>query len=94
MLGPLILADAEMLGVDAFNDSAVVVKFFIKTRPLQQWTVKREMLRRIKKRFDELGIEIPFPQRTVYHRLENGEGPGIDTGSLREDAAFRPAQRG
>ncbi|MCA9221235.1 MAG: mechanosensitive ion channel [Planctomycetales bacterium] len=66
--GRLILEDLTMLGVDSFGDSAVTLKFFIKTRPLQQWTVKREMLRRIKNRFDELEIEIPFPHRTVYHR--------------------------
>ncbi|MGE3808666.1 MAG: mechanosensitive ion channel domain-containing protein [Gemmataceae bacterium] len=70
----LILDDPEMLGVDAFADSAVMIKFFIKTRPLKQWVVKRELLRRIKNRFDELGIEIPFPHRTVYHRQEkNGD---------------------
>ncbi len=68
----MILEMPEMLGVDAFGDSAVVIKFFMKTRPLKQWTVKREMLRRIKRKFDELGIEIPFPHRTVYHRLEDG----------------------
>ncbi|MBW3596024.1 MAG: mechanosensitive ion channel [Planctomycetes bacterium] len=66
--GPLILDDLEMLGVDAFGDSAVVIKFFIKTRPLEQFPVRRELNRRIKNRFDELGIEIPFPHRTVYHR--------------------------
>lgn len=71
---PLILDDPEMLGVDSLGDSAVVIKFFIKTRPLRQWTVKREMLRRIKNRFDELGIEIPFPHRTIYHRYE-GQQP-------------------
>jgi len=64
----MILEQPEMLGVDQFGDSAVVIKFFIKTRPLMQWTVRREMLRRIKKKFDELGIEIPFPHRTLYHR--------------------------
>ncbi|WP_435009805.1 mechanosensitive ion channel domain-containing protein [Tundrisphaera lichenicola] len=69
---PMILEDATMLGVDQFGDSAVVIKFFIKTRPLQQWNVKRELLRRIKNRFDELEIEIPFPHRTVYHRVESG----------------------
>src|SRR5215469_12777952 len=68
--GPLILDDPEMLGLDDLADSSVVIKFFLKTKPLQQWTVKREMLRRIKKRFDELGIEIPFPHQTVYHRYE------------------------
>ena len=69
----LILDDPQMLGVDAFGDSAIIIKFFIKTRPLQQWTVKRELNRRIKKRFDELGIEIPFPHRTVFHRVEREE---------------------
>jgi small conductance mechanosensitive channel len=68
--GPLILDDPEMLGVDDLADSSVVIKFFLKTKPLQQWTVKREMLRRIKNRFDTLGIEIPFPHQTVYHRYE------------------------
>ena len=48
--GDLILEDPEMLGVDDFADSAVMIKFFIKTRPLQRWPVKREMLRRIKRR--------------------------------------------
>lgn len=59
--------DPEMLGVDQFGDSAVVIKFMIKTRPLKQWQVKREMLRRIKIRFDEVGIEIPFPHRTLVY---------------------------
>lgn len=72
--GPLILDDPEMLGVDAFADSAVVIRFRIKTLPLQQWNVKRELLRRIKNRFDKDGIEIPFPHRTVFHRFE-GEVP-------------------
>jgi len=68
--GPLILDDPEMLGVDALADSSVVLKFFIKTRPLQQWTVKREMLRRIKNKFDTLSIEIPYPNQTVHHRYD------------------------
>jgi small conductance mechanosensitive channel len=69
----LILEDPTMLGVDAFGDSAVVIKFFIKTLPLKQWDVKREMLRRLKNRFDELGIEIPFPQRTIHHQTSNDQ---------------------
>jgi small-conductance mechanosensitive channel len=68
----LILEDPEMLGVDAFGDSAVVIKFFLKTRPLKQWAVKRELQRRIKNKFDELGIEIPFPHRTLFVHQENG----------------------
>ncbi|WP_296619894.1 mechanosensitive ion channel domain-containing protein [Marivirga sp.] len=66
--GSLIIGDMEMLGVDKFCESAIVIKFLIKTWPLKQWIIKREFLRRIKNRFDELGIEIPFPHLTVYHR--------------------------
>ncbi len=63
---PLILAPLEVLGVDQFGDSAVVIKARFKTLPSQQWTVGREMNRRIKKKFDELGIEMPFPHRSIY----------------------------
>jgi small conductance mechanosensitive channel len=73
--GPLILDEPEMLGLDRFGDSAVVIKFVLKTHPLKRWPVRRELLRRIKRKFDELGIEIPFPQRTVYNRQES-EAPG------------------
>jgi len=61
-----ILEPLEILGVDEFADSAVIIKARIKTLPIKQWLVGREMNRRIKKRFDELGIEIPFPHRTFY----------------------------
>lgn len=56
----------EVAGVDRFADSSVVIKARIKTLPGQQWKVGREMNRRLKKRLGELGIEIPFPQRTVW----------------------------
>jgi small conductance mechanosensitive channel len=61
-----ILEPLEMLGVDQFADSAVIVKCRIKTQPIKQWSVGREMNRRIKKAFDARGIEIPFPHRTIY----------------------------
>ena len=61
-----ILEPMEMLGVDQFAESAVIIKCRIKTKPMQQWRVGREMNRRIKKTFDAKGIEIPFPHRTIY----------------------------
>jgi small-conductance mechanosensitive channel len=63
--GPQTLGDPEMLGVDSFDDAAVVIKFLIKTRPLKQSNVKREMLRRIKLTFDKHGIKLSNPQKTV-----------------------------
>ena len=62
----IILEPMEMFGVDAFGDSAVVVKCRLKVRPAAQWLVSREFRRRLKKRFDELGIEIPFRHHTIY----------------------------
>jgi small conductance mechanosensitive channel len=65
---PLILEGPEMLGVDELADGKVVLRFFIKTRPLKQWLVKREMLRRIKHRFDELGVGSPFSHQDASHK--------------------------
>jgi moderate conductance mechanosensitive channel len=64
--GPDILEPLEMIGVDKFDDSAVIIKCRIKTRPIKQWRVGREFNRRLKKAFDARGIEIPFPHRTIY----------------------------
>lgn len=61
-----ILAPLEVLGVDAFADSQVTIKVRIKTVPLKQWEVGRELRRRIKRAFDRHGIEIPFPHLSVY----------------------------
>ncbi len=46
----------------------MVIKFFITTRLRRHFTVKHELLRRIERKYHELGIEIPFPHHTVYHR--------------------------
>ncbi|WP_291721089.1 mechanosensitive ion channel family protein [Magnetospirillum sp. 64-120] len=56
----------EILGLDRFEASSVVIKARFKTKPLQQWSVMREFNKRMKKRFDADGIEIPFPQMTLW----------------------------
>ena len=62
----LILEPLEILGVDAFADSAVIIKARIKTKPIRQWDVGREFNRRMKIIFDENNVEIPFPHQTIY----------------------------
>lgn len=64
--GNLMLDEPEIFGVDKFDDSAVVIKGRIKTKPIRQWVVGREYLRRIKLAFDERNIEIPFPHLSLY----------------------------
>jgi small conductance mechanosensitive channel len=63
---PLILEPLQVLGVDDFAESQVTIKIMIKTLPLKQWEVGRELRRRIKNTFDQKGIEIPFPHLSVY----------------------------
>ncbi len=65
-----ILEPLEIMGVENFADSAVVVRARFKTKPLHQWAVGREYRRRLKKAFDEQGIEIPFPHTTLYWGAE------------------------
>ena len=64
--GSKILDDLEIAGVESWADSAVVLRCRFKVVPLEQWGVRREFLRRLKKAFDARGIEIPFPHVTVY----------------------------
>jgi small-conductance mechanosensitive channel len=72
--GPMILAPIEVFGVNAFGDWAVQLQLRIKTVPLKQWEVGRELRRRILKVFEEQGIEIPFPERIVTMKVDRSEG--------------------
>ncbi len=62
---PVIRDDLDVMGVDRLGDSGVVMRVRLKTEPSQRWAVSREMNRRIKRRFDELGIEIPYPHQKL-----------------------------
>ncbi len=66
-----ILEPAELWGVEQFGPSEVVLRLVIKTLPARQWNVNREFRKRIKKAFDREGIDIPFPQRTVWLRQQD-----------------------
>lgn len=74
----------EVLGVERFGESGIALRVMFKTLPREQWTVGREFRRRIKRRFDAEGIEIPFPHVTFY--WGEGQLPPL----LAE--ASRPAQ--
>jgi small conductance mechanosensitive channel len=64
--GDRLLAPFEIAGVERWDDSALVLRGRFKVRPLEQWNVRREYLRRLKYAFDSAGIEIPYPHMTVY----------------------------
>jgi len=73
-----ILESIEILGLDQFADSAIIIKARTKTKPIKQWAVGREFNRRLKKRFDEKDIEIPFPHVTLYMGQDkDGQSPPL-----------------
>lgn len=61
-----IIKAPQFLRVDDFADSAIVIKIFGETKPLEQWSVTGELRKRLKNTFDQEGIEIPFPQMVVH----------------------------
>lgn len=62
----LVLDDPESMGVADLTDTAVTIQFYLKTKPMQQWNVRREILRRIKSRFEQENISIPLQAR-IFH---------------------------
>lgn len=78
----IILEPMTVLGLDSFGDSSVNIRMFFKTAPIKQWDVAREFRKRVKKAFDEKGIEIPFPHRTIYM------GEGESSGKLQIQASI------
>lgn len=95
---PKILDDIDIAGVDKWADSSVVIRCRIRVIPLEQFTVRREYLRRLKHAFDEHDIEIPFPHITVYAGApKSGRAPAmplsfdggspLDAGSVEKRAS-------
>ncbi len=68
-----MLSELQILGLIELGDSSVVVRTRFKTQPFLRWRLERDFRRRIKNRFDELGIEIPYPHQTIYFG-ENKQG--------------------
>jgi small conductance mechanosensitive channel len=81
--GPRMLDDLEVAGVERWDNSAVVLRARVRTVPLEQWSVRREFLWRLKKAFDARGIEIPYPHLTLYAGVgKDGSAPPFRVPSL------------
>jgi len=73
--GILLEDDPTIQGLMDFGDSSVTARIVMKVRPGEQFQAERDLRLRLKSAFDELGIEIPFPRRTVYTRPESDLPP-------------------
>ena len=74
-----IVDDLEVIGVDRFQDSGVILRVRFKVvPPIQQWNVKREYMKRLKHAFDARDIEMPLPHLTIYPgKLKDGSAPAL-----------------
>jgi small conductance mechanosensitive channel len=70
---PKIIGDLEIAGVENLAESAVMLRARLKVMPLEQWSVRREFLRRLKPAFGEAGIDIAYPRLTV-RLVEQAQG--------------------
>ncbi len=87
-----ILEDIEMAGVDKWDESAVVIRCRFKVLPLEQWGIRREFLKRLKRAFDHHGIEIPFPHVTIYPgQAKDGSAPSLNVVAKPEKISLRDA---
>jgi small conductance mechanosensitive channel len=73
LYAPWILEPLEVQGLDSFGDWSMILKMRIKTVPLKQWDVGREFRKRLRRRFEQEGIEMPFPERFVTVRDDAGD---------------------
>lgn len=65
----VILDTQELFGVDRISHTGIVIRIWIKSAPLKQWAIARELRRRLKIAFDRHNIQIGIPQQIW---LENG----------------------
>jgi small conductance mechanosensitive channel len=86
-----ILEEPEIWGVERFGADSIAIRLVLKVEPAEQWSTGREVRRRLKLAFDEEGIEIPFPQRTVWmHQVPAAQKKPAGRPSAKPTADFEP----
>lgn len=74
-----VLEEPEILGIESFGESSIAIRLVLKVEPGEQFATAREVRKRLKWAFDRAGIEIPFPQRTVWLKQGEKEPPAAST---------------
>jgi moderate conductance mechanosensitive channel len=82
----VIVEEPEVTGVEAMTPDAITLRVLVKTAPMEQWAIARELRQRIKARFDHEGIEMPHPQPMVWQR-EGRPHPGTEDEAPAEAGA-------
>jgi moderate conductance mechanosensitive channel len=87
----VILEEPQVWGVENLGPDGVTIRVAVKTLPGEQFAVARHLRARVKETFQEAGIEIPFPQRTIWHRTGGGPLAQQDVKAPEEDEAPQAA---
>ena len=77
-IGDVIIAPAEVLGVIALGAYQVTIRAWVKTKPMEQWGVQRELFKRLKQALDRNGVTIPFPHQVTLVRSDDGDRAAAD----------------
>jgi small conductance mechanosensitive channel len=86
----MVLEEPEVWGVEELAADGITIRLVVKTQPAEQFKVLRELRIRLKRALDEAGIEIPYPQRTVWVRRDAGTSAGVDDDDLDAIAEADP----
>jgi len=71
-----VVEGPDVLGVQNFGSSDVIIRIIAKTKNMEQWAVERKLRKRLKEVLDENGIEIPFPHQVMIHKNEHQKERG------------------
>lgn len=72
-----VLEPPEVQGLMAIGDTSMGLRLVIKLKAMEQWAAERELRVRIKRAFDEKGIEIPYPRRVIYEKPREGRADRV-----------------
>ncbi|MDV6319337.1 mechanosensitive ion channel family protein [Chromohalobacter sp. HP20-39] len=87
MMRHYIWSPLELQGVESFDAGAAILRMRMRTAPIMQWDVARAFNLRLKRRFDELGVELAMPRMSVSLEQATGEAANLPTATGRATTA-------
>jgi small conductance mechanosensitive channel len=89
-LGLKVIDPPKVLRLNSFDDSQITIRMLGVCKPLTQWELAGWMRVRVKERFDEEGIEIPFPHQSIYWGVDQPQLPWQQPASIGDGTADTP----
>lgn len=84
----VVIEPPQLLGVEALAADGITIRLTIKVEPGEQWALQRALREALKDALEHAGIEIPFPQRTIWVRRNDGDAAGTGSSEVSSDDPF------